>query len=299
VVSYDVIYDLQTLDFTASRHEPFPIMDIARERWDDIVSQVAKRYPALGTLAYSRGPPATVTLTLRALPGTVITGLSPKPLTVGPDGTTSIDLPSPAPYTARATHVGYVPSRLSLYLEEQTELEVEQVKSPWLYLDAAMVDGLFPGLSATYAVPIFPGFVRAGFTTFRAGLAFNQDKLLTSLPLSQFTLLLGYYVSPEDSDTRFYAGAGPLLRVSLPPGGSLTIDHLLPWGIQAVAGLEFRFIGRFHTFVELAPTLYSTPEPDVFKAFFGVDNSTAPYIIFRPHWALNPAELRFGVRWML
>jgi hypothetical protein len=303
VVSFDLIYDTTTLDFGVSRSEPISIMDISRERWEKVVPQVAKKYPALGPLAYSRGPPAPVTLTLRAHPGTLITGLSANPLTAGADGTTTVELPSPAPYSLRATLGGYVPSRMAFYLDGQTEMNVDQVRSPWLYIDAAALDGFFPGVSATYAIPIFPGFIRVGFTTFRAGLSANQDTLLVSLPLSQFTLLLGWYVSPEDSHPRFYAGAGPLLRVSLPPDGSLTIDHLLPWGVQLVAGYEFPFAGSFHVFIEYAPTVYSTPEPDIFRAFFGSDNgkdnSTLPYIILTPSWALNPFEFRFGLRWML
>ena len=303
VISYDLIYDLTTLDFSISRPEAFPMMNISQVRWDDIRDPLVKKYPALGPLAYSRGPPEAITLTLRAHPGTQITGLSPKPLTAGPDGTTSVELPSPAPYSLRATLVGYVPSRMTFYLDGQTEINVDQVKSPWLYIDAAALDGLFPGVSATYAIPIFPGFIRVGFTTFRAGFAGWQDKFFTSLPLSQLTLLLGWYVSPEDNATRFYAGAGPLLRVTLPPDGSFTIDHLLPWGIQLVAGWEFALGGSFRAFVEYAPTLYSTPEPDVFKAYFGSDNgsnnSTFPYFNFPPSWALNPFELRFGLRWML
>jgi hypothetical protein len=210
-----------------------------------------------------------------------------------------VDLPSPAPYALRATLVGYVPTRKAFYLDGQTEMTVDQVKSPWLYIDAAALDGLFPGVSATYAVPIFPGFVRVGYTTFRAGLALNRDQFLTSLPLSQFTLLLGWYASPEDSATRFYAGAGPLLRVTLPPEGTFTIDHLLPWGIQCIAGWEFGLAGSLHAFFEFAPTLYSTPEPDILKASFGTDSITLPYLLFPPSWALNPFELRFGVRWML
>ena len=303
VVSYDLIYDTLTLDFSASRHEAFPIMDISRERWDDIVPLVARKYPALGPLAYSRGPPASVTVVFRARPGTEITGLSAKPLTAGADGTVSVELPSPAPYSLRATLTGYAPIHMAFYLDGQKEIRVEQVRAPWLYVDAAFLDGFFPGISATYAVPIFPGFVRVGFTSFRVGVAVNQDKLLESLPLSQVTLLLGWYITPEDDPMRFYLGAGPLLRLTLPPDGSLTIDHLLPWGVQLAAGLEFPFTGRFHVFLEYAPTLYSTPEPDVFKASFGADNgnpnSTMPYLNVPPLFAINVFEVRFGVRWML
>ena len=299
VVAYDLLYNIKSLDFGASRSEAFSMLDIYRERWDDIVPAVVKKFPPLVSRAYSRGPPAAVTLTLHAVPGTVITGLSPKALVVGPDGTASLELPSPAPYAFRATAWGYVPSQMRMYLDGPTEVTVDQVRSPWLRLDAAFLDGLFPGASASFSIPSLPFFVRLGFTTFRAGIAVNnQDQVLASIPLSQVTLLLGSYTGPEDRPARGYLGAGPLLRISLPPGAQFfTIDQLLPWGVQVVAGAEFQLAARLRVFVEYAPSGYSTPEPALFLASFGKDGGTFPYINFPPSWALDPFELRFGLRW--
>ncbi len=299
VVSFDLLYNIQTLNFTASRHEGFSMLDVYRERWDDVVPLVVKKYPPLVSHAYSRGPPAAVTFTLHAVPGTTITGLSPKPMSVGRDGTATLQLPSPAPYSIRATAFGYVPINRNLYLDGPTDLTLEQVRSPWLRLDGAFFDGLFPGLSASFSIPSLPFFGRIGFTTFRAGVSINQDQVFASLPLTQFSLLLGLYVSPEDSETRWYFGAGPFLRVSLPPGGSLVVDSLLPFGVQAVAGGEFPLAGKLRSFFEIAPTVYYTPLPDLFAASFGTHNGTFPYLTFPPLVALDLFEVRFGLRWAL
>jgi hypothetical protein len=299
VVSYDLLYNIKALDFAASRSEGFSMLDIFRERWEDVVPAVLKKYPPLVSHAYSRGPPGAVTLTIRAVPGTTITGLSPKALTVGADGTASIELASPAPYSLRAAARGYIPSLTSLYLDGRTELTLQQARSSWLRLDAALLDGFFPGVSANFSIPSIPAFARLGFTTFRAGIAVNQDQIFASLPLSQITLHLGLYLSPEDSTTRYYVGAGPLLRVSLPPGGSFTIDNLIPFGVQLLAGAEFPLSGSLHSFVEYSPTGYYTPQPALFLASFGTKNGTFPYINFPPTWALNPFEIRIGLRWAL
>ena len=298
VVSYDLLYDIKTLDFTSSRTEGFSMLDIYRERWDDVIPLLVKKYPPLASRAYSRGPPAPVTLTIRAVPGTILTGLSLKPLSVGPDGKTSVELPSPAPYSLRAVASGYVPSRKDIYLDGPTELTLEQARSPWLRLDGAFLDGFFPGVAANFSIPSLPFFARVGFTTFRVGIAVNRDQFLTSLALSQLSLLLGGYLSPEDSSTRWYLGAGPLLRISLPSNGSLVVDQLLPFGVQAVAGVEFPLAGTLRSFVELAPTGYYTPLPALFVASFAKDGSTFPYVNFPPKWALNPFEVRFGLRWI-
>jgi hypothetical protein len=299
VLSYDLLYNLKTLDFTAHRSEGFSMVDIYRERWDDVIPAVVKKYPPLIAHSYSRGPPAPVTLTIRGVPGTVITGLSPKPISVGAGGNVEIDLPSPAPYSLRASARGYIPARASLYLDGKTELKLEQARSPWLRVDGAFLDGFFPGAAATVSVPALPFFARLGFTSFRAGVAINQDQITVSLPLTQVTLLLGVYLSPEDNPTRWYLGAGPLLRVSLPAGGSFTIDELVPFGVQVVGGLELPLVGKLKTFLEWAPSGYYTPQPSLFQASFGSKSGTFPYFTFPPLGAIDLFELRVGLRWSL
>jgi hypothetical protein len=299
VLSYDLLYNLRTLDFSAHRSEAFSMVDISRERWDDVVPAVLKKYPPLIAHSYSRGPPAPVTLTIRAVPGSVITGLSPRPLTVGTGGTVAIDLPSPAPYSLRVTARGFVPTLASLYLDGATQLTLDQARSPWLRLDAAFLDGFFPGAAASFSLPALPLFARLGFTSFRAGIAINQDNVTASLPLSQFTLLLGIYLSPEDHPLRWYVGAGPLLRVSLPAGGSLAMDQLVPFGVQVVGGLELPLTGKLKTFLEYAPSGYYTPQPALFVASFGSGGGTFPYFSFPPLVAIDLFELRMGLRWSL
>jgi hypothetical protein len=299
VLSYDLLYKLSTLDFTAHRSEGFSMADVYRERWDDVIPAVLKKYPPLAARSYSRGPPAPVTLTIHGVPGTVITGLSAKPLSMDAKGTLAVDLPSPAPYALRAAASGYVPTRASLYLDGETQLTLDQQRSPWLRLDGAFLDGFFPGVAATFSIPALPFFARLGFTSFRAGIAINQDNVTASLPLSQFTLLLGMYLSPEDNPLRWYVGLGPLLRVSLPAGGSLTVDQLIPFGVQVVGGLELPLAGKLRTFLEYTPGWYYTPLPALFVASFGQNNGTFPYINLPPLGAIDIIELRVGLRYAL
>jgi hypothetical protein len=296
VVSRDMLYDTTSVDISVSRKEPFAMMDVYRERWDDIVGKVVAAYPPLSPAAFSQGPPPALPLKIHALPGTVITGLSMQPLAVGPDGISSVELASPAPYTLRAALGGYLPSIVSFYYRGEGDMPVTQVRPPWLFLDLAFLNGFFPGVSATVAFSPFPGFLRLGYTTFRAGITFG-DTLFISLPLSQITLLGGIYLSPVDSPTRIYVGIGPLLRLSLPSSGSLVVDGLLPWGVQAVGGVEFTLGGNWRFMLEYAPTLYSAPVADLLRYYFGSNNggSTFPYFIFPP-FALNVVEVRMGLR---
>jgi hypothetical protein len=299
VVSYDLLYNIKTLDFSVTRHEAFSMLDIYRERWDDVIPRVVKTYPPIASHAYSRGPPGPVTLTLRGVPGTSVTGLSPKPLSLGHDGIATVELPSPAPYSLRATAFGYVPSRMDIYLNGPTELSLPQARSPWLKLDGGFQDGLFPSAAANFSIPSLPFFARLELTTYRVGITLNRDQIFSSLPLTTYSFLLGAYLSPEDRDTRWYVGAGALLRVSWPGGGPLVVDNLLPFGVRIVGGCDFPLFGRMRSFVELTPTGYYAPQPVLFAASFGSNNGTFPYVNVAPRFYLDLFEVRFGLRYPL
>jgi hypothetical protein len=298
VVSYDLLYNIKTLDFSVSRHEGFSMLDVSEERWDDVIPTVVKKYPPLISRSYSRGPPAPVTLIIRAVPGTTITGLSPKPLLVGREGTTTVELPSPAPYTLYATAFGYVPTRMNFYLDGQGELSVEQPRSPWLRLDGVLQDGFFPSVSANFSIPSLPLFARLEFTSFRVGASVNSQYVFTGFPYSQLTLLLGLYLSPEENDLRWYFAAGPLLRLTWPAGGSFGVDPLIPLGVQIADGCDFPLAGKLRGFVEFTPSCYYSPNPSAFYNSFG-NQGSFPYIIFPSGFALDLLEFRFGVRWAL
>ena len=298
VLSYDLLYNIKTLDFSASRHEGFSMLDIYRERWDDVIPAVVKKYPPLISRAYSRGPPAPIMLTIRAVPGTTITGLSAKPLSVGAEGTTTVELPSPAAYSLHATAFGYVPMRMNFYLDGQTEITVEQARSPWLGLDGILQDGFFPSVAANFSIPSLPLFARLEFTTFRVGVSVNSQYFFASFPYSQLTLLLGLYLSPEENELRWYFGAGPLLRLTWPAGGSFSVDPLIPLGVQIADGFDFPLGGNLRGFVEITPSCYFAPDPSAFYNSFGSQGSF-PYIIFPSGFALDLLAFRFGVRWSL
>jgi hypothetical protein len=296
VSSYDMIYQVATLSFTIRRRDPLPIMDIDRELWSDVVPRVVAAYPAIQPAAYDRGPTTAVPVIIRARPGTIVSGLTQKPIEIGRDGTASVQIPSPSPYSLRATLAGYVPTAESIYFNGQPEILIPQTRSPWLLLDFALLDGFYPGVSGTLASSPFPGFVRLGFTTFRAGLALNQDQILSSLALSQLTAHVGLYFSPEDKQVRWYAGAGGLLRVTLTPARVLILDVFMPWGVQAIAGAEIAFTPHIRTYVELAPTLYKISSVGLYTAY--TRNFSFPFIPIETIGALDPVEVRLGLRWV-
>ena len=297
VSSWDLLYQVAPVSLTARRRDPFPMMDIDRELWGDIIPRVVAAWPPIPVTAYNRGTIAAVPVVVRALPGTVVSGLTPKPVVVGRDGTAALQIPSPSPYSYRATLGGYVPEAQSLYYNGEAEIVIHQTRSPWLLLDLALLDGFYPGVSGTFAASPFPGFLRLGFTTFRAGIAVSQDSgILSSLPLSQLSLHAGLYLSPEDRAVRWYAGVGGLLRVSLPPGGTITLYGFMPWGVQGIGGLEITFDPHLRTFIELAPSYYATPLSGLFLAYYA--DSGFPYIPLGTSGALDPVELRVGVRWV-
>jgi hypothetical protein len=298
VLSYDVVYKRFVINRSLRRDAPFSLMDLPRETWDDLVPLVVQGYPPVPPDDLATGPPASAALTVRALPGTRITGLTAAPLTVGESGEAVVELPSPASYSFRASLPGRFPSSRSIYLDGQTEVTLVQEKSPRVSLDLTLSDGFYPGASVALLMSPLPIFVRLAVTSFRVGLTpFSDQGLFTSLPLSRTAILLGYSFGEEDSYWRFTTAVGPVIRLTWPPGGSLTQDALAPLGLQFAAGVDIPLGPAARFFLEYTPTLYATPYPKLFKASFA--KSEPPGYAFFSSSALSTLSFRYGVRWLL
>jgi hypothetical protein len=163
-------------------------------------------------------------------------------------------------------------------------------------VEATLSNGFYPGLSAALLSRQIPAFIKVGLTTYRLGLTpFSSSGLFSSIPLTQVVLLMGTAFGQEDS-ARLYAAAGPVVRLTWPSGGTLTVDALAPLGLQVAVGFELPIGAGVRLFVEHTPTLYATPYPALFAG--SVSGDTIGYLL-GPSVALSLATFRYGIRWLL
>jgi hypothetical protein len=307
--SYDLVLKRNVIEGKLQLDGAFDLPDPPAATWEKLVGMVAGAYPPVDTdqpqktaaverpALWTKG---TALLTLHAVPGTVLGGLDGGPRTVGDDGTLQESVRSPATYLLTASHPGQLPLEMSVYLEDNREVTLPQHSPARWSVDAGLYGMSFPQMEGSFFV--VPGwlYIRAGLMTYLGGLAFNEEQMFWSAPLTTLSVRVGTYAFfPQENWFRAYVGVGAFVRVAHPLGDpAVYMDQAAPWGFQLTLGFEGspwpQTRSRF--FLEWLPAEYITPYPDLFLASMKwVGNGFA----ILPFAVMDFSGFRIGWRWML
>ncbi len=293
----DPIAGSTVADLTVSRTSWGSASGLAQETWSDVVPALAGKFPMAERTVAGGDTASFARLTVRALRGTVVTGLGKTPLRVDEAGTASIMLPLNREYALRATLRGYQPVNERVFVSEDREITLKQEKSGGRALEVSLTDARAPGIDVTVQYPDPAVFVRLGVTTYMLGLALSQTQVVLSDPLEVFALQAGMYLSPEDRFLRPYLAIGGFLRIVHASGWPVALDTLSPLGLRFIAGVEVPVSTRGRFYFEYTPTLYYTVVPEAFQAALGT--SDTPGWWFGPTSAVTIFSFRIGYRWPL
>jgi len=296
VRAFDLLLRTSVADLAMSRTSWGSAGGLSQETWTEITQAIAGKYPMLESSAPASAAPQLARLIIRALPGSLVTGLGSPPLRIGKDGTAFRMLPPLKEYSFRTDLVGYVPVSTRIYLSADREVDLRQVKSSTWGLEASLADSRAPGADISVYFPASSLFARTGFSTYALGLALDSRGILLDMPLTNLSLQFGTYLSPEDRLFRFYVAVGGFVRMVHAPDTRPLLDRLAPAGIRLAVGTEVPVSDRGKLYLELTPTFYPTSSPDALRAALGQDNG-APGWAFGPGEALNILSFRVGYRW--
>ena len=276
----------------------FSLEDLPREGWGDIVRAVAPRYhSALSAAPVPAGSPVAL-LTVTARPGTRVTGLGASALEVGANGVASRSLPASREYLLRADLPGYYRLTSRIFLSADRNVTFHQERAPGWALEASVQDLGYPRVDVTWFPASGNAYLRLGLMTYLFGLAFNSEEAFSSAQLTNVEAQMGIYLNPAGSLFRFSVGIGCLLRVVTVPGVYFGLDPLSPWGVRATLGMEVSSAPRSRFFIELTPTAYMTPLPEVFAQLLGPGKLPPGWVSGNLSFA-DVFSFRCGYRWML
>jgi hypothetical protein len=306
--SYDLLLKRNVIEGKLQMEDAFELPDPPASTWAKLVGMVAGAYPPLDTdkplkPAIANRPAvwtqSTSTLTLHAVPGTVITGLDGGPRTIDETGILTEVVRSPATYLLKAIHPDQLPLESDIYLEDDREITLDQHPPARWAVDAGVYGLSFPQAEGSYF--IVPGwlYVRAGLMSYLGGLAFGSDVMFWSAPLTTLYARLGSYAFfPQESLFRPYVGGGFFLRVAHPFGSHpVYIDQASPWGFQITLGFEVSPWSRSKFFIEWLPTEYLTRYPDLFTG--SMPDDVRDNFMVLPYAVIDMGGFRIGWRWML
>ena len=312
--SVDLITGEQAFEVSVARSA---VRGMERVFWSDVVRAVDEHYEMIDReeqeTRREEGPERSAdgAVIIRAVPGTVLTGLGEEPVTVGSSGRVSVPLVRFGTYTVRAEADGYYPQTEDFYLDtrKRTIELTQRPASSWaveLYLNGL----LYPGVEASYYLR--PGFwyLRFGLNTFALGLPLRDRSVgeRTSFGLTHLNLSTGLYIfGAVDSIVRGYASVGGLLRLNHLQGRPIAIDPISAFGVFLATGVEVSPSPFVRFFLEYRPLLYFSGRPELLAAGYAkaltedgtedteADDLAPPYAFFS--WgALDYTNFNVGVR---
>ena len=303
VSAFNAVSGVSVLEHSFKRDRSLSLQEMVEEKWPEIVPAVAAAFGSLDSSLSPRVESKAATLTLRALPGTLITGLPGPPLTVGDDGAAVASLTTPGVYSPRAELSGYSPASLNVYLVSEREVSFSQEPGSRWAFDLSFFNSMFPGGNAAFFIIQNWIFAKFEAMTYLFGLALDSNNMIFTIPLFNFGLGFGSYLAPEDFALRPYIFAGGFLRLSWLAGYAPGIEPLSPGGISLDIGVEFPVFKKGCLFIEYVPMLYFTQNLELFMASLGsLENQVGYYpdpFGVMSFGVLNYLNLRFGFRWLL
>jgi hypothetical protein len=295
--SFDLLANRATLDLSVSREGYSSVSDLAHEDWSEIGGALADTYHMVAAPAVAPRDPRKALLTIKALPGTSITGLAATPLQVGPDGSASLELPDSREYQLRASLPDRDPVTQRIFLSSDQQLAIDQRPRARWALTVSLQNFGYPSFDASWFRAPDGSFLRAGLTSYAVGLALTSDEILYSAPLTHLFLDAGFYTAPADSPVRPYIAVGAFARLLLIPGTYAGVDPISPWGLRLLVGAEIPSPSRNRAFIEWTPTCY-VADSALFAAALGSGKLPPGWLISQGS-VTNVLSFRVGYRWFL
>jgi hypothetical protein len=298
VSCFNLVSGVSVIEQEFRRDRILSLQDMAEDRWPEITGAVAESFDSIRSASTAAPESRGAKLTLRALPGTTITGFAGERFSVGEDGVVTASIAGPGVYSIRAALFGYYPVNLDVYIVADREIPVVQEPGSRWAFDVSFFNSLFPGANAAFFILPNWVFARLEVMTYLFGLRLGSEEALFSIPLFYFGLGFGAYLAPEDFIVRPYAAVGGFLRASWLPGFPPEIEPLSPGGIFMDLGAEFPVFHKGCLFIEYAPMLYLTGYPGFFMLSLGPEENRFGYLP-TPLGIVSLMNMRFGFRWLL
>ncbi len=194
-----------------------------------------------------------VPLTIEALPGTKISGLTKEQIIIPEEGRVTLEVPGGATYQIRAAKKSYYAEELGFFIDKEVlAVVIEQTPAARFGAELLMNFDNFTGLGLYY----FPvrGFFFAGLrgeaSFFSVFPPFAVDEYNWDSRNIMLSLDLGCYLFPADSFFRIALSAGTFMRLYFPLNGTAELHPYFPYGVSLGTLFEFSRSRKIRFFLE-------------------------------------------------
>ncbi|HEY9594285.1 MAG TPA: hypothetical protein VHE79_07405, partial [Spirochaetia bacterium] len=217
------------------------------------------------------------------------------------EGNAQIVLETPGQYTLRAELTGYRPVTRPLFVTESRVVTLAQERAPRLALDASIFDAGIPNVELSWFFLPDTDFLRVGLDLYVAGLAFDDQGMFFSRPLTELEIQVGHVIGRSDDLFRYTVGFGAFFRVNHTQGFPW-LDATSPGGMDLILGADIGITPSLRFFIEYTPRFYGISDTSGFQSFsVRSTNDTPSWFgwVFENGRAAELLVLRIGYRWLL
>lgn len=282
VTAYDSYFKEEKFDYEYPS-EGYSIISMQEEFFPELVSRTAEAFPPrdpeieevfteriVENVEVKRVLKG-IALTIRGVPGTLITSKTGEVYRLDDTGEVLLELPFDTTFSFRAEHPDYFPQNETVLVERQNmEYEIEQTKSVRWGFDA----GIRIWAIGLEAAAVFYPIPNRLFLTLHLESSLISVIYLTggqSLFLTP-SLNVGFYLLPPDSFVRFAISAGLFTRFVFPPGEPAYLSRLVTFGAQIPLRIELSPFKRVRFFAEYKPRLiYMSGDKNFYSRFSGLE----------------------------
>ena len=260
--------------------------------------------PLLAVLDALEAQKGQGSLTVHAVPGTRISGLTDKSVLVDQRGETEIPLIVPGTYHYRASAPGYR-SREGIYtmVQSPAELSIEQQRaSKWL-IELGSLMGQFGEMWAHWLLFNEQFWIGFGLQEYWIGTYFPSPDdrgrftyPIISLPLLQPGITIGGRLADDLHFVRPYLSATFMLRLNT---SLLRLDPAAAMVVEGKGGLEWKLAPGFAVFFDLGASFYPFCNGIYLAASRGGESRAPSTYLFSDSWYLEIPVYRLGMRFFL
>jgi len=205
---------------------------------------------------------------MKALPGTVITGLAEEAVTVGENSEASFPLRVPGVYSFRAAHPERVPIQSTVAaLQNGLVVELDQKPLRQWTMEAGLIMGQYPTLTGKWHFYSDRMYASVGLQQYILGWILSTEgygEYADEPPDASFPLLIpflgyGYYFTDSDVFLRPFVGLELGPRIWLPKGLGLRLDSMGFLQFTYQAGAEWNFASNLALTVQFRIHHYIGP----------------------------------------
>ena len=243
--------------------------------------------------------PEGVEVTIKAVPGSRISGLGEDSPIVDASGLLTVEVPQSATYRVRADHWKYYPESKDIFVDHEP-VTIDFKQAPGARLGVEILGGFDGFLGAGVFYYFIPNYFHADLRLVNSffGLMppfINDRRNDWDSRNLELYLSLGTYINTPNAAVRLALSAGGIIRLHFPEKGKGRLHPVFPYGWTAGLMFEFSILKRLKFFLEWVPEMYLISAGDWASLIYpGSPYESYDNEPWRDHTLLGPFALQLN-----